>query len=467
MILELFLSGTLIIFGVLYGFWLYRNSTKVVFGDISILMAVLFFGAGSWLSFIFGYRWENEYNSALTTILSFLGVYLFILGLSVSSRLFCPRELNLNVFTFGGHRSSLFYFPVRADVIRWYWIILSIAVVWGLRLYTFSLGGGVSSTDTFEVIIGKPYPIVVFETLFKPLNYVVLMYALVQLFRPKHKNYLWVVYLLSEIAYLALQGRRDLFEFAVIILFCTFSIYKKVSLKMLVLTSVFVISIFTVFSPMFLVFREVVRAESQGFNETSIYKSIQVAISDLSDVDSLRLEERSASNIQGRARANIRWVNMVTSGHLNDGVLMGKVAFSGAMSVLPRFLRPYQFWGDNALVIQSKYGFGYGDIADNYVANGIADFSLMGALMWGLVIGSTLNFLYARALKLEYENPLFAALLFVWLWNFAINTEASITTYFALWRGVILLWVLGGIVSMLGISTGWRGTRAIMARSAK
>jgi hypothetical protein len=455
MVTELILSGLLIAFGCIYGSYLYNRNSTISFPDISIILAVLYFGAGSWVSFIFGYRWENDYDSTLITILSFVGIYLFILGL-VCSKFFPLKPIREGQFTHGGHRSSLFYFPVKVEGLKLIWILLSVFFIWILRFYDWSIGAGVSSTETFEVVMSKPYPIVIIDALFRPLNYVILMYAIMQIISPLRKNYLWLIYIAAEVGFMALQGRRDLFELCLLILFCYYSVYAKIRLKILVPISIFAVCIFTIFSPFFLIFRDVVRTESQGFREASIYQAISTAISDSKVADQVKLQERSENNIQGRSRSNIIWTKTVLSEQISKQPLMGEVAFSGAMSTLPRTLRPYKYWGDNAAVIQRNYGIGDGDVSDNFVANGIADFSLIGPFIYGLVIGLTLNFLFSRALCLAADNLLLAALLFVWIWNFSINTEISMTAYFALWRGVFILWLIGGVMSLMGINTGNR-----------
>lgn len=436
----------------------------VLFPDVVFFMSVLYFALGPIVSHLLGYGRTFESTWSVGEIcLGYIAVIVFLLSLLIGSKLFRPRSLFRPEFTSYGRRSPLFFFVGALNEVKFSYVMASFLLVWALRFIHFKYGGGFSGSETMEVMLSIPYPIVILRQVFGLLYIVVVIYAVLQLMRSTRKNYLYILLLLPEVVFHALQGRRDLVFMILLIGFVYYALRMRINWKIVFGSALGLLLIFTVYSKVFLQFRTAATADRSSIYAGSFFDTLKIGLEQATIADDGLSSARLNRNLVYRSRMNTDWILTITSGIGPLGDLHGASFIHAVFSALPRALRPVKYWGDHASIIQAHLGVRDFDAADNYVANGYVDFGFLGVALLGVGVAALLNFGLVCAQILHRQNVLLGSLVFAMLFYLAINVEVSLNRPLLVSRNIAVLVILSLVVSSIGIDCR-RSGRHIIAK---
>lgn len=461
--LEISICCILCLCGLAYGLMLLKHKRSILLPDVLLTFSFIYCGVGPLVSYGFGYA--REYPSYWTVeqiLVGYSAIALFLFSLWLSNLIIRPNALFAPKYTLNGRRSPIFYFVNVLNEIKLSWILAAAFVVWGLRILQFSFGGGVSGMDTAEVMLSIPYPVIIFRQLFIDLWIVVLFYGIVQLIRREKKNYIFLPLMGFEVLFQALQGRRDLLYLFLIAFFVSYAIINRINWKVLFLALFGVVSIFTVYSKVFLPFRTAATAERSSIYSEGLSDYLAQGARQVFEGDTDRADFLYRKNMAYRPRSNVEWILTVTSASRPLGELKGESLFHAAMSALPRFFRPYQYWGDHASLIQQHFGMQELDTSDNYIANAYIDFGFPGLVLFAILLVIFLNYGLLFAQYIHRHDPLIGTLIFASLFFFAMQFEASLAAPFGAFRNLFVVASLAVFLSLIDLNSRRKGQHFIV-----
>lgn len=461
--LEIVFCVILMLWAGAFAVYKMKRPQDFLFPDVVFLMSILYFAFGPIVSYALGYGRSFEATWSVGEIFSgYIAITLFLLSLLVGSRLFRPKSLFRPEFTMGGRRSPVFFFVSSLNELKFVYIIVAFLIVWSLRIIHFKYGGGFSGSETIEVMLSVPYPIVILRQLFGLLYIVVVAYAVLQLLRPTRKNYLYLLFLLPEFMYQALQGRRDLLFLIILIAFVYYAIRTRINWKLIGACIFGVLFIFTAYSKFFLQFRSAAQADRSSIYSDGFFDTLAVGVVGATEADASAASERLSKNLMYRSRMNTDWILTITSSTGFLGALHGESLMHASFSALPRFLRPNKYWGDHASMIQAHLGMAEFDAADNYVANGYIDFGFLGVAIFGLGLAAMLNFGLLIAQFIYSNQAIFGCLIFAMLYHLALNVEVTLSEPLLVLRNMVVLFALCLALSAIGMKSGRGGRHKII-----
>lgn len=460
---ELLLAVALALFGLGYIMYLNANRATIMMSDIALLFTILFIGGGSIVGAsvdIVFFKGDVPWSYDLLfggsyLFLGYLMVATYILGLMLSKVPFHRKRMQLNPLI-GPQENQVFFFTRRALDIPPLALWVAFGLVWFFRVMQFASGGGISGLNSFQSAMALPYPVVVAMYLFGPFEILVLGYAVAKIL--VHRKYLFVLIIFSEIGFNILQGRREVLFVLFFVIIFYFAIRRTFRLGPLILGGTLGALFLFAVSPFFLS----VRSDAQRIKQLEGGSGLSAYISAVagegkmtaSEGDDEFERENAMANLSPRSRMNLVWIMNITHGAIARYPMFGESIFHGVMSALPRKFRPYRFWGDHASSIQMHFGLPFGDVADNYIASGVADFWLIGPLIFGFLFGCLLNFFGFVAVRRFFREPLLSALLFCYLFLLATDFESSLSTIFVILRNIIIVFVLIHFMRRMGFSFG-------------
>jgi len=438
---ELILAAIVAMFTAVHFFVNYRHRNTILLSDISIWLAGCLFGVGPFLSFLFGYRDFPEFSGPL--LLTYLSALLFFLGMIISKALFHNTLVNNPQLTQRGQRSPVFYFIDHCREIPFSNLLIVFLSFLGLKLYNFSIGGGVSGFNTLEVNLSKNYFVVILEQVTEPFKFVLLFCGFYLIIR-KDKLAWWIAFPVLIFVGLDsfLQGRRSMVFFIIALGFTVFSVQRKVKIRHALFGLVSVILIFSVISPFFLAFRSAGQQARHTEVDDSLVAFLSRGFEEAQQLDDVTIVEKGAHNLSHRFLLVRSYPLTLFEVQQGQSPLLGRAFIQASTSALPRAFRPYEAWINPESYVQMQYGLPIMDVSTSILGHFVADFSVFGGFFGGLFLGLYLNFGTYLSFRIFRSMPVVGMCVFVSLFTLAINTEHNPGFILALPRNLVIMYFL-------------------------
>lgn len=450
---EIILGLVLIISGCAHAIIMYNSSQKLLLSDICILSTCVGYGLAPIIAWLAGSLILETWDIVGVV---YLAVALYCLGLLFSGFL-AKRVQRLTKQNNFKHRyrseSFLVVFITSISKLPVSHVVAAFSAVVVLRLYSFSLGGGLSGINTAEVNLSWSYPMVVLQKLAEPFNIAVTIIALVWLFG--RRRLLLATTMLIVVAALAfLDGRRELIYLVITAFFVAYGYYGNVKVRYILYSVFGVVFILMVISPIFLGVRKSFQESSLDQRKMNPLVNIEQAFDEsFSKTEDNRTKE-SISNLQNRPLGARKFLLSVFDAQTYYQPLYGSAFIQSNLAVLPRFVRWDQSLSENPKnYVQRKFGLEEKDAAHTLISAGVADFGIWGALIAGIMMGVFLNFGIKFGIQLLANYPFAGVYVFATLWSISINIEMPPGFESTIIRNVLIVVVFLFLLKAFGIST--------------
>jgi hypothetical protein len=445
---ALFLSFIMLLFGSIHFFYIYTQGKLFLMSDVCFWVTAFSVGSGPVLAYINGAENLPGIEEMLWVYIAF---FLYFLGLIVSKFPFRKSAL-LSPFFTRKRNSPLFYFTNHILDIPLNVILSCFAIVVLIKMYMYSIGGGISGMDNLDIILSKNYLIVISEFLSDAFPLIITFFSFVCLFKHQYMKYALVMLIVMLIMSM-LDGRRAMIYFMINIFFVTIAFYGKFNIRYFIFGLVGLYFVFNIFSPLYLAFR--LNAQTNLNSDMNTIKIIGLAISETiggnSDDENNQINRE---NLKDRGTTILTVVNDIVQAENRQEPLMGDAFLQGQENVLPRILRgglEDEGTLNPKVYMQQRFGFVQGDATYSLVAEGVADFGIIGGLFAGLLMGLFVNFLTLMALKTYQTIPLIGMVIFANAWSVSISAETNPGFQGTMIRNIILISLIMLFLKKIGI----------------
>lgn len=448
---ELVLGTGLLLFTGIHGFLVYRKKHTLCLSDLCFWAMGLLVGAAPLLSYLLGN--QNFLGDSKEVGFTYFAFITYGVGLIISKQFFKRTSIFSRRATANYTRSHLFYFIDHIREIPILIVLGSTGILIGIMIYNFSIGGGVSGLESLDVMVEKSYIVIVLSRLTEPFSYAISFYCFGILFLKDRKYYPVIIPILVFLAFSSfLSGRREMVFFLIIGLFAAFAINRKIKLQHMLFAGVGVYVVFAIVSPIFLSMRSAAqKAVSQSYERESTTQVLALALSEVQETEDEAMNEQMLQNLQGRF-LNVRTVPyMIFQAQNHRPPMMGLAFLQAQLSVIPRFFRPQVAWINPELFVQLYYGLSQRDISNSVVGLFVADFSIFGGIIGGIVMGIYLNGLSLFAFKLFNRYPIVGLAIFGTGFVLALNAEINPSFFLTEPRNLMILIVFFEVLRSFNI----------------
>jgi len=433
---ELLFASLLLFFAFFKANKLIRNIETLDFIDISIFMTIIFFGLGPWICFYYrGYSLPSE--KIFILFKAYFAVAVFIIGLMIAK-----LQIKRGAVT-GNLLSNLQRASLNLNIVH---IVISFCLIYIIRAIINIKYGALFSLTAGVEPVHIPYWINSIRILINSISYGLIFMA-ASYFRAGNnlKNSMCLSLLLIEMFYSILQGRRWVL-IAVIALGIVMTVReKKISPKTALfgIGSIFVLSllIFPFFINLRHTFQYEIKAHTTKDVASSLYSSVTTVVSDMGrDRNSISYKK----NMEMRALFQIRWICwIIAKQEASHNLMLGRSVITSIINAIPHALFPYKKnYLDPELTVSKHYHMLLVDLSGNWPGYGLADFGLIGCLLYGILLGKSILLFEKIGSMYLNKNIVFYYFICGGLLYLVCMVEVSITILWVFYRTVIILWLL-------------------------
>lgn len=264
----------------------------------------------------------------------------------------------------------------------------------------------------------------------------------------------WVL-IVAQAAYVFLQGRREMFFFAVLCGLVFLYTRHQLTWRHVSFALIGAASLAMVAFPLYQAARVTI-GERLGWEQerVTVRTYAQSVASGLTRPD---IGEIYTENLKGRLAAYYRWQVRLAELRSANGGLNGELALAGMYYAIPRVLvrdKWERAWGER--LIEEAYGWSARDKPNSVVAAGYMDFGIIGASMYGILLLVFLALMGQVAFVAARYSPLLGNGVIGVVILLALRTEITMVGVFASLRNILLL--ASGAIVLGMVSRGFRRT---------
>ena len=450
-ILELALSGLIVVGVGIYLVGKVRSGRGIGVMDVTLGMCGLFFGLGPWGAFIYGGGRLPEVEGDIL-MWTYGGIYLFIMGVYIGGRL-SARKTAAGEETEDADEAGLMAAVQRVD-----WASTKVmggcyGLVWGMRLLLgVKYGMFFSGTSSLERVTAVPYPVTVANMLLQVAAWGCLLYGCIIIWRGRSKQGLPWVILVMEILWAFVKGRRPIFSIVIFSIVVFLAHRHRLKLRHglgLILTGAVLLGWIY---PLFMTIRsEYAYSDPYGTALGRFVETAQEAIPQQDQEETYdNLESHYRENMAQRFIATIRFNGNILEGQRNHPLMWGEAMWSTFVWNVPSILYPGKLsMQAPEQLIQDYYDLSYEDAASSWPGYGCADFGVLGAGLAGVLMGLVMGLLENRIRGLMERYPFVGLCLAGGLVNIAVTVESSPNKLWGFIRSMIIIYVMARVVSEL------------------
>jgi hypothetical protein len=435
-LIEFSLALILLIFTFFHFYKRYNNRKSIILIDVAIWTTGLAFGLSP---FIYVFNGGSFKDNIIDVILSYLGIFLFIFGLNIVSKInnrirkkfnepnyftFLPRLVN-SIST-----KEVFFFYSFFFITRLY-----IAIEYNL----FVSGSGTEAT-----ILNLPYSIVLIRDLIDLFGYASIVWAVSVLLMRKNKLLFPSLIIIIESLFMFFQGRRQIIFLFFIVFFVFIVSGYRLRIKYFIYAIIILFIANTVIFPSFLIFRDYYSFDNTRTNIIDdIAYNLNLTLSTPQD------SYNYAQNIKVRVYINEWNISIIKKSGIYGG-LNGNVFLLSAYWVIPKIFFQNKYSNITPENLINTYSFNYQyDSPENLPGYGFADFGLLGGLLYGIMFGLILLLVEKIAVRLSNKFG-YASLLLMSSFIFvAFSVEQGLISVFAMIRSSIIIVIILAFIKMI------------------
>lgn len=432
MFLEFLLASLLTLWGIYELYILIKTPQKLKLVDIILIILCLSFGISPYMAFYYGHIFQDY--SLTVTIITYAGIFLFILGLKLSTKIkiFSKENDNLDSLKF----TSIFenYKQINAQLIS---LLLIISFI--LRL-TYLLDNnlffyGDDSDIYWRRMEHINYAWIIVNSFVIVVQYTILMWAFLIIINKDKKYSRFLVYtIVLTHFFFSFQSRGFLF-IMLVFYFMALIIQKRITRKILYKYILATLFFFFIISPFITNLRNNFKVERSG----NFFSVISTSL--------LKTFEQKKGTIYNNYRANIssriyivRWNKYLIQRQESHGYLLGSVLTTSFFQVIPKALLLNKYSLTSAeYLYKKKYNMINTDISENLPYLSYMEFGLLGNLLYGILFGIIYNLIDLKARKYGRKSKIIGIVIISGvLWPILLF-ETTFVAIFASLRDTILL----------------------------
>lgn len=431
-LLEFFLGG-LLLFVIIFQFkQSIKNRKSISLIDISIWITGTSFGLAPFILILYGGQLPEA--NLINVLLSYLGIFLFIIGL-----LAIKKNLKKSLLK----KAVLIDIIKNVDRVNPKVVLFSYSIFFLVRaIFAFDYGIFTSGSATAERMQSLPYYLFVFRSLLDLVSWGCILWSIVKILSNKKLILLPAIILIIETLMIFFRGRRQMLYLVFLFIYIYILLGYRINLRILIPSTLILIILINFIFPAFITFREIsLNIKNPDLIEnysTSYYSLLQTGI------DRSRFE----SNIAQRVYINSWNIDIISKSSLVDG-LKGQAIISSILFVIPRPLLPFKgLLKDPEYLINYNLGLGLNDSPSNWPAYGFADFGLLGGLIYGIFLGIILSFLQYFAAYNFNKFPFFSFTILGSVSFIAFFIEETPSAVFSVFRDIIIMYIMLTVLSL-------------------
>ncbi len=409
MILNLTLGVLLIAVSILLTKGFLQRSQLITFVDILILSVTLYFSAGWLSSGIWGSNSHSLYLVSDYNLSIFLIVALYIIGIK-GGWIFASKIIKIKSRQFQSTLKALPIVIPRTETISFTNVLAVYISAWILRLYmAIAFGIFFSGTGKAGLISKIPYSFTIIYSLFNMLSLGCLLWASITIWTRSTRRKKWVYntalfVILGEGAWAFLKGRRWMISWAIFLVIGYVLAGKKVNMKVLGTGVITALLFVTIIFPKFLTTRN-----NYDWKNQSALNAFHEAATKSIEKESALNKSLYYENMQSRSMGLHRFIAHILSSQERRTPMYGDAFIRIVYRAIPSILLPGKY-GNLAVeqAIQHHYGIKFHDVAVSMPTVAVADFGVIGSLIYGVLIGIYLYILNKAISKIKIKHPFVA-----------------------------------------------------------
>lgn len=432
MILEFLFASLLILWGIYELYILIKTPQKLKLVNIILIVLCFSFGISPYFALYYGYIFQKY--SFIVTIITYSGIFLFILGLKLSTKIKIFNKDN-------GNSDSLKFTSIfeNYNQINTKLISLLLMISFILRL-TYLLDNnlffyGDDSDIYWRRMEHINYVWIIVNSFVIVVQYSILMWAFLVIVNKDKKYSGFLVYtIILAHFFFSFQSRGYLF-LMLVFYFTALISQKRITRKILFKFILAILFFFILLSPFITNLRSNFKVNRSGDFFSVISTSLQ------------KVFEQKEGTIYYNYRANIssriyivRWNKYLIQSQENKGYLFGSVLITSFFQVIPKvlLLNKYSLTPAENLY-KTKYNLINTDMSENLPYLSYTDFGLLGNLLYGILFGIIYNLIDLKARKYGRKSKIIGIVLISGvLWPILLF-ETTFVAIFASLRDTILL----------------------------
>ena len=426
-LVEFSLAGLLVTLVSFHFIKLLNNRRSITLIDISVLITGISFGLAPFILISSGGYFPKA--EIMDVASSYFGIVLFIAGLLIIKKFFLEpsqKEINLQALlkkVNSINTKQAFFFYALYFIIR--------------GIYALNYGIFMSGSATADRIISLPYYLFVARSLLDIIIFGILLWSITKTLYNRKLELIPFLIILIESLLIFFRGRRQMLFLLFLFLYIYLLLGYRIRLKVLIPSIIVLIFLLNILFPVFISFRETTAMYSQSGDIIKDYKTSYYLLS-RTGIDADNYE----SNIATRVYINNWNTNILSKSSLTEG-LNGQAMLMSIFWVIPRPMLPFKSsLKDPELLINYHFGLSLKDSPSNWPAYGFADFGLIGALFYGIILGIILFLFQKFAVSNLKKYPFFSFIIIGSFAFLAFFIEESPVAIFSVIRDSFFLFII-------------------------
>ncbi|MCG8403909.1 MAG: hypothetical protein MI923_01800 [Phycisphaerales bacterium] len=379
--------------------------------------------------------------------LAFMGVYLFWFGALVVAALWRNRfeKVSIGRYERVDQAKGIFQqIAVASSNVSLKSIVVLYVLTMFIKVYVIIVHGiGLSGVNTIEAVFQVPYHVLVVYKIVYVFGAGFVFICAFRLMQRQPGRMLYVLIIATEFVHAFTQGRRKMFLLAFMVLFAWLIKYGRLRPKHAIIGTIALAFLWQLVFPFFVQMRK----QWQSDRSVSIVHMVTGAWSIVKGVD-LRSEREQESYARSvRSRFNAMSLNYLVANSLNSGrpQVGGELLKVACLQSIPRIFFPNKFMHVMELdgLLNERLGIPGRDQFSNLPAFALADFRLIGCVIYGILFGLVLRLSGALIRVLLPKSPLGAIFVFsVMATNVVLQMETHTTTLISTLRLAIIIFLV-------------------------